>query len=181
MAKKIYIRYGHDILKNGNCTAASGILKEYDIINAYGPKVKNALVNAGYTVKTGGHTNKVYSTAADALNGEIKKANEWDADFFISFHANSGGGTGTEVFYYSTSSAGKKMATNISKGVSTALGLTNRGAKEGNGYAEISKTSMPAVIVEPFFVDTKKDCDAYNAKGASAIANAIVKAIKASI
>lgn len=181
MAKKIYIRYGHEILKNGSCTAASGILEEYDIINAYGPKVKDALVKAGYSVMTGGHTNKVYSTSADALYGEIKKANDWKADFFISFHANSGGGTGTEVFYYSTSTAGKKMATSISKEVSEALGLRNRGAKEGDGYAEIRKTTMPAVIVEPLFVDTEKDCAAYKAKGASAIANAIIKAIKANI
>lgn len=93
---------------------------------------------------------------SDPVAEEVKEANASDADLAVSFHINAGGGDGFEVFYYKTSPEGKKLAGLCEKYVKT-LGQNSRGLKVGDHLYFIRKTTMPAVLVESFFIDNSKD------------------------
>jgi len=62
-----------------------------------------------------------------------------------------------------------KICLEISK-----LWFVNRGSKPRPNLYVLKYTSAVAVLVEPFFCDTKSDCDKYNA---SKLASAIIKGI----
>lgn len=94
----------------------------------------------------------------DPVTQEVKEANASAADIAVSFHINAGGGDGFEVFYYKTSSEGKNLAAICEKYVKT-LGQNSRGLKVGDHLHFIKKTTMPAVLVESFFIDNSKDKD----------------------
>ena len=94
----------------------------------------------------------------DDVYEEVKEANASGCEFAVSFHANAGGGDGFEAFYYSTSTKGKKLAQLCEKYVKE-LGQNSRGVKVGDHLYFIRKTSMPAVLVESFFLDNDKDND----------------------
>lgn len=112
---------------------------------------------------------------AESLSGRARRANNAGCGFFVSIHLNSGGGTGTEV--YTTSNSGAKaQAAAVSSAVSSVLGLKNRGHKTAN-FTVLVKTSMPAILVETCFVDTKLDADAYQACTPEKIAAAIADGI----
>jgi len=92
----------------------------------------------------------------DPVGQEVKEANVSGADIAVSFHANAGGGDGFEVFYWSTSIKGKKLAQLCEKYVK-ALGQNSRGLKSGDRLYFVKNTNMTAVLVESFFVDNTKD------------------------
>jgi len=112
------------------------------------------LVNNGYEAFTHnrGYSKMENTTLINSLN----------PDLAISLHCNSANtvATGTEAIYYPGSVKGKKFAELLSKNVSEALGLKNRGAKEpwhGRGSGLLSRTKAPCVISEPFFIDNNED------------------------
>ena len=92
----------------------------------------------------------------DPVTQEVKEANASGADIAVSFHVNAGGGDGFEAYYYKSSSTGKRLAALCEKHVK-ALGQNSRGLKSGNHLHFIKKTTMPAVLVESFFLDNSKD------------------------
>lgn len=92
----------------------------------------------------------------DPVSQEVKEANESKADIAVSFHANAGGGDGFEVFHYSTSAEGKKLAGLCEKHVKV-LGQNSRGIKKGDHLRFIKGTKMTSVLVESFFVDNATD------------------------
>lgn len=92
----------------------------------------------------------------DDVYEEVREANASGADLAVSFHANAGGGDGFEVFYYSSSKNGKKIASLGEKYVKQ-LGQNSRGVKIGDHLYFIRKTYMTSVLVESFFVDNMKD------------------------
>lgn len=178
---RIYVRFGHEILTSGLCTAATGILSEYNIISEYAAQLAYDLSRAGHTVHTGGHTDKVYANKTDALYAAVNEAKAWNADLFISCHANAGGGTGPEVYYRTGDSTAQSLATRISSDIASLLGLTNRGAKDGNTYNlyEVKSTtfSIPSIIIEPFFIDRQNDCDQYNRVGGTQLGDTIANSV----
>ena len=90
------------------------------------------------------------------LADKCNMANRYGADIAVSFHANAGGGDGFEVFYYSTSTSGKRLAGLCEKYVKE-LGQNSRGLKSGNHLYFVKNTNMPAVLVESAFLDNDKD------------------------
>lgn len=68
------------------------------------------------------------------------------------------GGDGFEVYYYSTSTSGKRLAGLCEKYVKT-LGQNSRGLKHGNHLYFVANTNMPAVLVESAFLDHNTDND----------------------
>ena len=94
--------------------------------------------------------------ANDPVSQEVKEANMSIGDVALSFHVNAGGGDGFEAYYYDTSKNGKKLAELCEKQVKS-LGQNSRGIKTGNHLYFVKNTTMPAVLVESFFVDNKKD------------------------
>ena len=104
------------------------------------------------------------------------KVNETGADIAVSFHCNAFNeqSNGSETLYYKGSSKGFLLASCIQENVVKCLGLKDRGLKpcvathEGKagdrGGLLLQKTSMPCVIVEPFFIDSDESLELANHK-----------------
>lgn len=92
----------------------------------------------------------------DPVKEETKEANMSGADIAVSFHTNAGGGNGSETYYYSTSTKGKKLAALCEKYVKE-IGQNSRGIKTGDKLYFIKNTKMTAVLCECAFVDNKSD------------------------
>lgn len=92
----------------------------------------------------------------DPVSQEVKEANASGADIAVSFHTNAGRGDGFEVYYFDSSSDGKKLASLCEKQIKI-LGQNSRCIKIGNQLQFVRKTTMPAVLVETFFIDNDKD------------------------
>lgn len=98
----------------------------------------------------------------DELDRQVAIANEGDATLAVSIHANAGGGTGPEVWYWDGDDDGKAVATKISANLSRAIGLPDRGAKADSGdLGFLRETGMTAVLVELCFCDRQEDHDAW--------------------
>ena len=92
----------------------------------------------------------------DPVNEEVKEANASKADIAVSFHTNAGKGDGSETYYYSTSSKGKRLAELCEKHTK-AIGQNSRGIKTGDKLRFVNGTDMTAVLCECAFVDNNTD------------------------
>ena len=90
---KYAIDFGHGV---GQDRGAVGFIAEEDIINAVGTLVLAKLVTLGHEVIEVRPTSA--SSVSDSLYQRTSKADNNNVDFYISLHANAGGGVGTEVF-----------------------------------------------------------------------------------
>ncbi|HHT7190863.1 TPA: N-acetylmuramoyl-L-alanine amidase, partial [Bacillus cereus] len=99
-----------------------------------------------------------------SLSERANIANSFGADYFISFHINSGGGTGFESYIYnglSDNSSAYKKQQQIHTAVNPVLtqySLRDRGAKKAN-YAVLRETAMDAILTETAFIDTTFDAN----------------------
>lgn len=118
-----------------------------------------------------------------SLQDRVTKANTYNSkeSIFVSLHSNAGGGTGCEVFIaeqHSTTS--KQMAESVEANYKNFFPNERwRGIRKKNFYV-IKNTSMPAILVESFFMDTEAECKVYlmSAKGRDKIAHWIYSSIK---
>lgn len=148
MAKKVFLSAGHGGSDPG---AVGNGLKEKDINLQVLLACQAELVRHGVIV--------IASRTADEndrVAEEVREANASDAEIAVSFHINAGGGDGFEAFYYANSNKGKHLAGICEKYVKE-LGQNSRGLKNGNHLYFVKNTTMPAVLVESFFIDNKKD------------------------
>jgi N-acetylmuramoyl-L-alanine amidase len=96
------------------------------------------------------------------LDDRAAFANELDADYFVSVHINSGGGSGYESFIHPSAAAGSPSARRRAELHDTAMeflrpkGIPDRGEKTAN-FAVLRLTKMPAVLTESLFIDTAAD------------------------
>ncbi|OAB40427.1 N-acetylmuramoyl-L-alanine amidase family protein [Paenibacillus antarcticus] len=110
----------------------------------------------------------------------VQLANQLNADVFVSIHGNSVLAApqvnGTETYYYQRSSS-KDLANIIHKYLIKAIGLTDRGVKNGS-LQVIRETTMPAVLLEVGFLSNRSDeqimsSDTVQYKAAQAIVDGI--------
>lgn len=144
---KVFLSAGHGGTDPG---AVGNGLKEKDINLQIMLACRDELVRHGVTVVCS-RTKDEY----DPVQQEVKEANASGADIAVSFHTNAGGGDGSESFYWKTSSKGKKLAQLCEKHTK-AIGQNSRGCKTNN-LMFTRETTMPAVLCECAFIDTKKD------------------------
>lgn len=96
----------------------------------------------------------------NSLADRCNRANDGNADAFISIHFNAFTGTwqtkasGIETYYFPGSAAGKKLATKVHAQLIKGTKQNNRGTKTANFYV-LKHTAMPAVLVECGFMDNK--------------------------
>lgn len=147
---KVCIDPGH----GGSDPGAIGLqpvrLEEKDFTLSQSLLLKTELVRLGHTVIMTRHQDRTLSLAARAAF-----ANQFNADLFISIHANAAATTtaeGMEVFHFTDSAAGRTAATRIFNEMIAAFpSHRNRGVKEAN-FAVLRLTSMTAVLVECEFL-----------------------------
>lgn len=174
---------GHGKSKNGGYDpgAVNGKIHEFQVAKEIG-KYACEYFNANYgDADLMNYDGKLY------LSERIKKANLKKYDFICEIHLNAGKGTGSEVYYAKASAPGKKIAANISKKISLALGIKDRGAKtktgkSGDYFGIIRQTDMEAVLIETAFIDSKdieklNTCEGMINCGI-AIAEAVAEALK---
>ncbi|MDD6235297.1 MAG: N-acetylmuramoyl-L-alanine amidase [Lachnospiraceae bacterium] len=128
----------------------------------------------------------VYTRTTDIYETPFKKAtdaNEAGADYFVSFHRNSGENpntaSGAQTLIYSGGGEKEKLARNIQNNL-IEQGFKDLGIVERPNLVVLKRTKMPAVLIETGFINNDKD----NAKfddDFDAIANAIAAGILATI
>lgn len=117
------------------------------------------------------------------LKERIAKLQDNTYDLVAEIHLNAGGGTGTECYYYHGSQRGQKYAQEITKAISTAFGIRNRGAKtklnkNGTDYFGFVRETKPcALLIETMFIDTSDLDKITSADGQRKCGEAIAKAI----
>lgn len=170
---KVAVRGGHNFSVKG----ATGIIDE----TVEDRKVKDAVIK--YLRKAGHEVLDV--TAPDSCNTVlsdlafgVNKANNWEADLFVSCHFNNAydhynGSIGTEVWTYSENFA---EAVRVNKKLA-GLGFKDRGMKHSTGLYELRNTDMKSMIVETCFVEATGDVELYRKLGADAIGKAIAEGI----
>lgn len=117
-----------------------------------------------------------------SLANRVKKANNANADVYISMHHNAGinggNGGGTIVFYYSSKAVRATQAQDLyDLLVSETKLVGNRSDKvKKYAYYVIKNTNMPAFLVENGFMDSKTDVPIIlTEEHAEKTANALVK------
>lgn len=172
---KIAMRAGH----SPNCRGSKAYVDEYDCnIDLY-----NRLVPV---LEANGHTivncNSYESNQGEDLRKGTSIANSNGADVFISLHNNAcPGGYGTEALVIKISdNIANNIANRVCENMSN-LGFRNRGVKVRTGLHDLRVPSMPSVIIEGFFVDSKEDTDRFNALSWDEIVLAYANAIDPNI
>ena len=179
---KIFLDPGHGGKDPGAC---GHDMKESDIVLEVTQKLSTILKSANIDVELSRS-----SDTAIEINDRYKAANNWGADYFISIHANAGGSTGVEAFFYQDGSKRSYNSDVLAKAVtdifSHTMGLKNRGSKEdertkAGSIGVLRHTKMPAILVELAFIDTTEP-DARLLKDnrqemAEALANGIFSAL----
>lgn len=165
----IAIAGGHSAIARG----ASGYLDEYECDRAFVAQLIDAFDAQGWCVTD--CSNEESDVSAE-LREECRIANASGADLFIAVHFNAGGGTGTEVWHYTYSSA-ETYAQDVSRELASALGLPNRGARSTTGLYVLNHTEMPAILIEVCFVDTEADAEAWRATTWEDLCGAVVRGL----
>ena len=136
--------------------------------------VGNILENAGVDV--------VYTREDDIYETPFKKAtdaNAAGADYFISFHRNSGENpntaSGVQNLIYSKGGKSEQIAEDIQSEL-VNLGFRDLGIVERPNLVVLRRTQMPAVLIETGFINNTADNDKFDAEFDS-IANAIAEGI----
>lgn len=153
-------------------TGASGYRQEDDLTKEVWNLIQDKLRARGYLTKDCTPWGKNFNSVNKSLAFRVNEANNSGSNLHLCIHFNSGGGTGVECYISGNKDLEKDFATNICNEISS-LGYINRGVKVANLYVT-RHTSMPCVLVECSFIDSKQDMDKYSG---SDIAEAIVKAI----
>ena len=115
----------------------------------------------------------------------VHKANYWEADVYVSIHANGGPNQahGCEVLYWHTSRRAETLAREVQgQIVSCFPWLRQRGAKPrylgDRGATVLRRTTMPAILIEPMFVTNPREEDVLRRFSTQAlIADAVVQTL----
>ena len=152
---RVFIGVGH----GGADPGAVGYVREKDANLTIALELKRLLEAAGVTVGISRTRDE-----NDDINEEIREANAFGPDFAIDVHNNAGGGDGFEVLVQTGTHAAKSAeAGKIIERYVKAVGQNSRGVKTRKNssgadyFGFLRQVKAPAVIVEGFFVDNKKD------------------------
>ena len=153
---KIAIDPGH------NCppdTGANGIEQEDILTLDVATRVIQKLTDAEHEVIN--VLPDTCNSVRQSLRKRVNKANQQEADIYVSIHFNAFNGKayGTEVFFGSPN--GRAIAKSIVSEIA-GLGFNDRGVKKGLHLYVIRETIMPAVLVECCFCDSANDMNLYN-------------------
>ncbi|MES5883200.1 N-acetylmuramoyl-L-alanine amidase [Bacillus cereus group sp. MG21] len=100
------------------------------------------------------------STQRQNLNNIIANCNSHTRDRVdVAIHFNQAFSEqgGVEVWYYDQ----RELASKVSSAVASALGIRDRGAKEGKGLAVLNGTNAPAILIEVCFLGHAGNMQAY--------------------
>nr|WP_253288802.1 peptidoglycan-binding protein [Amphibacillus sp. MSJ-3] len=147
---KIFLDPGHGGKDPG--ASAYGLL-EKNVVLDIALKTADILTTQyiGVDVKLSRKTDKFIE-----LVDRAKMANNWGADYFVSFHTNAynGSANGFESYIFNggVSSTTKQKQKDIHTYLINRIGTNDRGMKQAN-FSVLRNTNMPALLVEYLFID----------------------------
>ena len=147
---KVFINPGHSVNAGEDPGACYNGLREADITLAIGQRVADYLNAAGCETM-------LYQF--DDLHAICDTANFWNADLFVSIHCNAvedPTAEGTITFCVYGAGAGRDLAEFVQAQIVTSLPVYDRGVQEA-GFAVLTGTSCPAVLVETAFISNYDD------------------------
>ena len=100
-----------------------------------------------------------------SLDARTNAANNWNADFFLSVHINSGGGSGFESFVYP--GVGRPTVTYqelIHQKVLEQVQFIDRGLKQSSFHV-LRESNMDAILTENGFIDHSEDAGKLKSSG----------------
>ena len=179
---RIVISSGHGL----HVAGAVGIISEVTESRRVTDKVAGILHdNTTGVVVDVFHENNAFTQSAN-INNIVRHHNNQIRDLDVSVHFNSvaGGiideGIGVEVLYKGGDAKTLSLAAKISRAISKASGLRDRGAKPKTDLAFLNNTTAPAVLIEVCFVNSRKDVSLYQSSF-SEICLAIAEAVSGKI
>jgi len=102
-----------------------------------------------------------WSRNGDYNVGELASAlsaNDWEADYYVAIHANAFGpySHGCEVLYEPDAVIGAVWAQQVlDELLSRFPQVRNRGLKRRNDLTILTRTNMPAILIEPAFISNR--------------------------
>lgn len=152
MAATIILDAGHGGYDNG---ASYQGRKEKDDVLRVALAVGEKLEDEGYNV--------LYTRTTDRYDSPIEKAgiaNRSGADYFISFHRNSGTNpntyNGTQALVYAADTEAERIGEAINQEL-VDFGFKDLGVVERPGLVVLRRTKMPAVLMELGFINNDMD------------------------
>lgn len=164
--------FGHG---TGEDRGAEGYRNEEYDCRQYGALVIKKLQSLGHSCYDCTPPANPGLSLGQSLAYRVNKANSIGSQLHLCFHVNAyetDKAEGCEVEYISDT--GKSYVDRVCVEMSNALGFRNRGSQLRTGLYVLKYTNMPAILIEPFFCDTKSDCDKYDPEK---LATAIVRGI----
>ena len=144
----IFVDAGH----GGNDPGAVGNgIQENDVVLPISLKLGQALQGMGYTV----YYTRTNDVEVD-LEPRVAAAARVNADVFVSIHANAlapgnSGISGIETYHARGSAVGRELASYVHSQIVAGTGAYDRSVR-GAGFYVVTKTSMPAILVETGYV-----------------------------
>lgn len=172
MGLKIAVRAGHNFSVPGVCGFIDETIESRNIKD----EILKNLIILGYEVLDVTSLD-TYNTISSDLCYGVNRANEWEADMFISIHFSTAyqyynGSIGSEVCVYDVFDEAERVANLLGN-----LGFKNRGLKIRKELYELKHTYMKAMIIKVCFVEASLDVEKYNSLGGEKIGEHIAKAI----
>ncbi|MEO4053352.1 N-acetylmuramoyl-L-alanine amidase [Solibacillus sp. CAU 1738] len=164
-------------------TGAKDIIDEVTEARKVAKRVTEILRATGIAVNY--IEDNVSKSQAQNLTYLVSQHNKSTRQFDVSIHFNASAGRqnrgiGTEVLYYDQ----QTLAAKVSKAMSSATGLIDRGAKQRKKLAFLANTNKAAILLEVCFVNSTVDVAIYKRdfeKLCQAIANELATAVGKSI
>ena len=155
---KICISIGHGKSARGgyDSGATGGGFHEFKIARKIGKFAAEAL-REYCTVDLINYDGDLY------LTNRVSKVNKGGYDLALEVHLNASHGTGSEVYYKYTNTAGQALAAAISKSIAKTFGIKDRGAKvrlndrRRDYFCFVRECKCQAVLIETVFIDTDSD------------------------
>ena len=164
MTIKIFIDQGHNpsIINAG---ASAGDVQEADITFTVGTFLAELLNNDERfeaRVSRANADSVLGTTIRESLQARVDMANEWNADYFISIHANANTSPniqGAEVYLYQNNEESEVLAQNILDGLSEVTSVKDNGIRFNPSLYVLRNTKMPALLVELGYLTNPSDLE----------------------
>lgn len=162
---KVILSAGHGAKVSG----ANGFIKEHDEAVRLGKRVVEILGKEAIFYRETTATSQRQN-----LSNIVAYHNSKSRVLDVSLHFNSASftATGSECLYLNPKL--KTLSTKMSKAMSGAMGISDRGPKYRSELYFLRNTNKPAILLEVCFVSSKKDSDSYK-KNFEKLAQAIAK------
>ena len=162
MAIKIFIDQGHNPSLINAGANVNGI-QEANITYVVGTFLAQLLNNdPRFEVKVSreNEDSVLGTTIRESLQERVQMANEWDADYFISIHANANNNAninGSEVYLYQENEETRELSQDILNGLKDVVDMKDNGIRLNPSLYVLRNTKMPALLIELGYLTNETD------------------------